>query len=131
MKYDDWEVAQGISPGSPEAYYAEKAWSAAREVEWFTTAPKEPGFYWLNEGQAVGTKLVQVEPRPGHGYLCIEEEPSGLMQKPSFRAVEKMRGARWAGPIQLPVPNYCKCVDCGGTEASHSPDCTYMKELHG
>lgn len=28
-------------------------------------------------------------------------------------------------------PNPCKCIDCGGTEPGHSPDCTYMKELHG
>lgn len=27
--------------------------------------------------------------------------------------------------------NPCKCVDCGGTEDSHSNDCTYMLELHG
>lgn len=27
--------------------------------------------------------------------------------------------------------NSCKCVDCGGTEVSHSSDCTYMMELHG
>ena len=25
--------------------------------------------------------------------------------------------------------NSCKCVDCGGTEPKHSPDCTYMADL--
>lgn len=29
MTYDQWESAQGISPNSPEAYYAELAWNAA------------------------------------------------------------------------------------------------------
>lgn len=28
-EYDKWEVAQEISPSSPEAYYAELAWNAA------------------------------------------------------------------------------------------------------
>lgn len=27
--YEEWEVQQDISPSSPEAYYAEKAWNAA------------------------------------------------------------------------------------------------------
>ena len=29
MKYEEWEKSQGISPSSPEALYAEKAWNAA------------------------------------------------------------------------------------------------------
>lgn len=27
--YQQWEAAQRLSPASPEAYYAEKAWNAA------------------------------------------------------------------------------------------------------
>lgn len=30
MTYDEWEASQGISPSSPEAYYAELAWKASR-----------------------------------------------------------------------------------------------------
>lgn len=28
--YDEWEESEGISPSSPEAYYAEKAWNDSR-----------------------------------------------------------------------------------------------------
>ena len=31
MTYDEWEKAQNISPLSPEAHYAAKAWDAAIE----------------------------------------------------------------------------------------------------
>lgn len=27
--------------------------------------------------------------------------------------------------------NPCKCIDCGGTEPTHSSDCTYMNETFG
>lgn len=29
MTYDEWEEKEGISPSSPESYYAERAWDAA------------------------------------------------------------------------------------------------------
>jgi hypothetical protein len=29
MTYDEWEQRVGLSPSSPESYYAEKAWKAA------------------------------------------------------------------------------------------------------
>ena len=32
-------------------------------------------------------------------------------------------------PREVPGTD-CNCVDCGGTELSHSPTCKYMKELH-
>ncbi len=28
-------------------------------------------------------------------------------------------------------PGKCQCVDCGGTQSRHSPDCAYMNSLHG
>lgn len=39
----------------------------------------------------------------------------------------------WAGNTTPPSADYnpCKCVDCGGTESSHSDDCTYMNETFG
>jgi len=36
-----------------------------------------------------------------------------------------------ASPQPAPGANPCKCIDCGGTEPTHSPDCTYMASLHG
>ena len=35
MGYETWEAEQGLSPSSPESYYAEMAWNAAvcEEIE--------------------------------------------------------------------------------------------------
>lgn len=30
-EYDRWEQEEGISPSSPESYYAEKAWNDSRK----------------------------------------------------------------------------------------------------
>ena len=66
--------------------------------------PTDRGWYWLNEGPKVGTRLVWVGQRPGHAYLCIEDEPSTWTGKRNFRAVDKMPDATWSGPFELPRP---------------------------
>lgn len=62
-----------------------------------------------------GCGPIQVD----HNGVCVS---SDCMENGHVKHVD---------PKQKDLLNPCKCVDCGGTELSHSSDCTYMKELHG
>ena len=78
MTYEEWELEQGISPSSPEAYYAEKAWQAAIDSAVGLLTCGHVVSYWVtaNKGQLAG-----------HGqYEIIANSDEGA------RVIAKLRG---------------------------------------
>lgn len=69
--------------------------------EWTDGAPDEAGYYW-HEDSAAHLWIRRVFVRPGHAYLCVEDEPYGPAQKRNFVAVQKM-GGRWSNRIIPPI----------------------------
>ena len=61
--------------------------------------PMAEGWYWLNIDGV--ERVVEVFIRPGHSYLCIQEETE-YPQKRNFMAVYNLPYL-WAGPIPRPT----------------------------
>ena len=64
--------------------------------------PSQPGWYWAKgmfQQHPDMEIIVHVFPRPGHTYLCIQFDSDGPRD---FRAVKRMTGVKWAGPIGRP-----------------------------
>jgi hypothetical protein len=68
-----------------------------------------------------------------YGNLHYDKEHNQLIAEiPMKEAPEG--GYRYERTCPLPevvMSNNCKCIDCGGSEPTHSGDCTYMNDMFG
>lgn len=95
------------------------------------------------EGEARDKFLEMLEnpPPPNEKLIELFHKHADLVKEPDVVGVCPVCGGDYgaAGYPFCPACgsesdaelNPCKCVDCGGDEPDHSPDCTWMKELHG
>lgn len=63
--------------------------------------PTERGWYWHHDGD-MDMRLHFVSQRPGHSYLCVQDEPHGHSMKRQFRAVARM-GGKWSAVVMPPA----------------------------
>jgi hypothetical protein len=67
-------------------------------VQYTSTAPSQPGYFWLKDKE--GEEIVEVWTDPGHavaGTFFIHRCGSG-----EFSEVHSLQDVKWAGPIPLP-----------------------------
>ncbi len=63
----------------------------------------------------------------GNAYKAGENDQMARYQA-GMKAVHKMLTSAHES-ILAPNKPTCNCIDCGGAEPAHSPECDYMKEL--